>query len=117
MAWMLAAKVDEVQAGKPKLVRLKGKDIGLFYADGNYFAVLNQCPHQGAPICLGKVTGMVTSDGPGKMSYNHERQVLRCPWHHWEFDLASGKALAPIKQRLKIYPVMLRDSDILVDVP
>ena len=114
MTWIVAAKVEEVAEGKPKLIQANGKEIGVFCEDGEYFAVLNYCPHRGAPICLGKITGVVTSSGPGEMGYDHERKILRCPWHHWEFDLRSGEALAAVKQRIKTYPVMVRDGEILI---
>jgi nitrite reductase/ring-hydroxylating ferredoxin subunit len=116
MAWMFAATVDEIEAGKMKIVCINGKEIGLFHESGDYFAVLNYCPHRGAPVCLGKVTGMVTSTGPGETDYDAERKILRCPWHHWEFDLESGNALTPIRQRLKTFPVTLESGNILVDV-
>lgn len=103
--WTRAVAASEVQPGKPAIVTINGKEIGLFNENGRYYAVLNFCPHYGAPICRGRVTGAVTSCGPQQLDYDHERRVLRCPWHHWEFDLPDGRALAPIKPRLKVYEV------------
>jgi len=107
MTWHSVATVAEIRSGNPKIISVNGKEIGIFYENGRYFAVLNYCPHFGAPVCLGKVFGAVTSDEPGRLSYDADRIVLRCPWHRWEFDLETGKALTPIRQRLKTYPVQV----------
>jgi nitrite reductase/ring-hydroxylating ferredoxin subunit len=107
MSWHLAASVGEISPGKPKIVSVNGKEIGIFHEGGRYFAVLNFCPHFGAPICRGKVFGAVMADESGSQFYDSSRLVLRCPWHRWEFDLETGQALTPIRQRLKTYPVHL----------
>jgi len=111
MTWHKVAQVEEIQQGKPKIVLVKGKEVGIFYENGRYFAVLNFCPHFGAPVCLGKVFGAVTADEPGKLSYDASRLVLRCPWHRWEFDLETGVALTPIRQRLKTYSVQIDEQE------
>lgn len=116
MAWTAIAKVDEVEERKAKIAQIKGKEIGVFRVGGEFFAVLNYCPHMGAPICQGKIFGAVMADEPGQQTYDDQRQVLRCPWHRWEFDLQTGAALAPIKQRIKTYPVQVQNGEILVDI-
>ncbi len=116
MPWLIAARVDEVAEGKPRIVTLAGKEIGVFLEGGRHFAVLNFCPHAGAPVCLGKVAGCVVAAGPGQLDYDHERRVLRCPWHHWEFDLETGRALAPTREKIKTYPVRVCGEEILIDV-
>lgn len=116
MAWHEVAQVGEVAPGKPKILTVAGKELGVFYEGERYFAVLNFCPHYGAPICLGKVTGAVTSSEPGQQDYDHQRLVLRCPWHRWEFDLETGAALAPIRQRIKTYPVRREGETLWVEL-
>ncbi|MBC8102426.1 MAG: Rieske (2Fe-2S) protein [Cytophagales bacterium] len=113
--WQPVAEVGEVAPGEPKIVSVNGKEIGIFCEGGRYFAVLNFCPHFGAPICRGKVFGAVTATEPGKLSYDPDRLVLRCPWHRWEFDLETGQALTPIRQRLKTYPVQVGAPEAAAD--
>jgi 3-phenylpropionate/trans-cinnamate dioxygenase ferredoxin subunit len=70
--------------------------------------VKNSCPHQGGPLCLGRTIGLVTSSGPGDFRYEREGEILRCPWHGWEFDLATGRSIVdPTGIRVKSYPVEL----------
>ena len=78
MTRYLVAPAAEIPVGPAKIVRAGGEAIGVFQlAGGGWRAYRNLCPHAGAPVCEGTVR-----DGP--------RPVLRCPWHDWDFDLASG---------------------------
>ena len=116
MTWHLVAEPEEIAPGRPKIVEVAGKEIGVFHEGGEYHAVLNFCPHAGAPVCLGKVTGRVTCDDAGRLAYDAEARTLRCPWHHWEFDLATGRAVAPIRQKLKTYPARLTAEGVEVEL-
>ena len=42
-----------------------------------------------------------------------EGEILRCPWHGWEFDLRSGAALFDSKLQVRIYAVEVRDGSLL----
>ena len=116
MARVFAAKLEEIAPGQAKIVTLAGKEIGLIEKGGQVFAVLNYCPHRGAPICRGRVSGAVVSEAPGEADYDASRVVLRCPWHHWEFDLQTGQSLTPIRQKLKLFPVTIEGPDVFVEL-
>ena len=34
-----------------------------------------------------------------------EGEILRCPWHGWEFELSTGRLVAPLRERVKTYDV------------
>jgi len=57
--------VDEIPPGSRKVIEVDGREIGVFNVNGEYFAVLNRCPHQGGPLCKGRQTGFLTSPTPG----------------------------------------------------
>lgn len=100
------ATVAEIPPGGRKLVAVAGRAIGVFNVGGRFYAVRNSCPHQGGPLCLGPTIGLVTSDHPGDYRYEREGEILRCPWHGWEFDLATGRSVFdPARTRVKSYPV------------
>lgn len=116
MSWHSFAAFDEVQDGGPAVIReISGKSVGVFRRGDDLHAVLNHCPHAGAPICEGVVTGRVTCEN-GTPGYDAEALTLRCPWHRWEFDLPTGRAVAPIPQRLRLYPVRVNGAAVEVKV-
>ena len=48
-----------------------GRSIGVFNVQGQYYALRNQCPHQGAPLCRGKVSATPKRAGAGVDSLVH----------------------------------------------
>lgn len=111
------AKVPEIAPGGRKLVEVEGRSIGVFNVRGAFVAVLNVCPHQLAPVCLGQVRGTTLASEPGEYRWGREGEILACPWHGWEFDLLTGKALADKRKRLRLYPVVVRDDTVYLTLP
>lgn len=83
---------DLIEGGY-RLVEAGGMEIGLYRIEGKVYAWRNLCPHAGAPVCLGLVTGTTLPSEVYEYTYGKEQQVLRCPWHGWEFDLTTGSHL------------------------
>jgi 3-phenylpropionate/trans-cinnamate dioxygenase ferredoxin subunit len=106
MARHVVARVDELPEGGRLIVTVKGHSIGLFNVDGRLYGLLNRCPHQGAELCRGSVLGQIDSDGPGDYRLDESRPFVVCPWHGWEFDLATGRSyFDPRRTRVRPYPV------------
>ena len=85
--------------------------IGVFRHRGQLYAALNFCPHAGAPVCQGEMDYPISTDEPGGTTIRtFDKPTLRCPWHHWEFDLQTGQALCPISARIKVFPVREKDG-------
>jgi nitrite reductase/ring-hydroxylating ferredoxin subunit len=102
----VVAKVSDIPPGDRLIVTVAGRSIGVFNVDGRFYAVRNSCPHQGGPLCLGPTMGLATSDCPGEFKYEREGEILRCPWHGWEFDLATGRSVFdPSRTRVRSYQV------------
>jgi 3-phenylpropionate/trans-cinnamate dioxygenase ferredoxin subunit len=89
--WVVGT-VDEIAPGQRKIVDLGGRSIGVFNVRGEFFAVLNRCPHQGGPLCLGNTHGFLRPSGVGEFHYSRAGEILRCPWHGWEYDLRTGQS-------------------------
>lgn len=105
MAVHAVARVAELPPGSRKIVEIAGRSIGVFNVDGNFYALRNSCPHQGAPLCLGSVGTTPSASDPGEFRWS-EAPVLSCPWHGWEFDLATGRSVFnPHKTRVKAFQV------------
>ena len=112
MARHVVGTVAELPPGSRKIVDVEGRSIGVFNVDGNFYALRNSCPHQAAPLCRGSIKGMTTSTGPGQDQYVREGEILRCPWHGWEFDLTNGRSIFnPHKVRVKSYEVTVEAPD------
>ena len=56
MSWHRVLRAQQLAAeDAPVLVEVQGKSIGLYRSGAAVRAVLNYCPHKGAPICRGRV--------------------------------------------------------------
>ena len=115
MSWREVAVASEVGAGERKIVEVEGNSIGVFNVNGVFVAVLNVCPHELAPVCAGAVIGTTRSGRPGEYAYEKDGQILRCPWHGWEFDLLSGECLVD-KRKLKRFEVRVEGGVVFVEI-
>jgi len=69
---------------------------------GALFAIENVCPHQGGPVCEGRLSGtLVWDDENDRIEWTLDGAILTCPWHGVEFDVSSGAALGGIDMRLR----------------
>ncbi len=109
------AALSDLPAGERRLLEVNGKSIGVFNTGRQIVAVLNICPHAFAPICRGKLSGTTLPSQAGEFTWGRDNEILRCPWHGWEFDLHSGQCLTD-RRRLKRFPVHIRAGEIYVEV-
>ncbi len=114
----VVAPVHDVPPGTRKLFTVAGRPIAIFNLEGAYFGLLNRCPHQGGSLCDGLVTGLLQSFGPGQYSYSRKGEIIRCPWHGWEFDIRTGQSYCdPSRIRTKAYAVESKPGAALVEGP
>jgi nitrite reductase/ring-hydroxylating ferredoxin subunit len=98
----------DLPVGTSRIVDLEGKSVGVFNVKGSFYALKNSCPHQGAPLCVGPITGMTLPSEPGEYIYGRNGEIIRCPWHGWEFDLTTGKSIFdPESCKVKAYKVTI----------
>ena len=93
MSKHVVATVAEIPPGNRKLVTVRGRSIAVFNLGGEFFGLFNRCPHQGGPMCEGILTGLIEFDEPGHYRYSRKGEILRCPWHGWEFDVRTGQSV------------------------
>jgi nitrite reductase (NADH) small subunit len=116
MARHIVAKVEEIPPGGRKIVRVAGREVGLFNLDGTFYALKNVCPHQGARVCLGRIVGTTLPSEVYEFKYGLEGRILRCPWHEWEYDIATGESVFDPNVRVVTYPVEVVDGEIAVTI-
>ena len=104
---------DAPAPGERRMVELGGHRIGLYRVGEDLHALADRCPHRGAPLCSGSVaTSIDVRDG--ELVLGTRNGTLRCPWHKWEFDIASGRALVDARLRVRRYAVRVFDDEIVV---
>lgn len=115
----IVADADEIADGERIVIQLEGREIAVFRHDGEYFAYLNWCVHQGGPCGEGSLSGTRIAsydreEGEVKSSWEREGEILNCPWHGWEYDLTNGECLSREDIQLPSYPVEIEDGRIVV---
>jgi nitrite reductase (NADH) small subunit len=85
--------VDEVRRAGCRVVQVHGRPVGVISVGEEFFAVSDRCPHMGASMCTGSLSGTFLAAPPTELVYGRDDRVIRCPWHGWEFDLESGRSL------------------------
>lgn len=103
---------DEIPEGGHAVVQIEGREIGIYRVNGEFYAIHNYCPHQGAPICAGFVSGTTLPSDVYDYEYGRAGEIIRCPWHGWEFDLRSGKSLFSDRIRVKKYQVQVQEGKV-----
>jgi 3-phenylpropionate/trans-cinnamate dioxygenase ferredoxin subunit len=57
---------------------------------------------------------LISSAEVGQVSYAREDEVLKCPWHQWEFDIRTGNALYDPRLRVRTYEVAQEGDDVVL---
>ncbi len=118
MARHVVAAAADIPPGGKKLVVVKGREIGVFNVNGEFFALANRCPHAGGPMCEGRVGALVRSSGPGDYQLDRKGEFLRCPWHGWEFDIRTGQSWCnPGDLKIRQFNVAVEPGESLVKGP
>ncbi len=93
MSRHVVARVDEIPSGSRKIVTVNGRQIGIFNVGDAFYGLINRCPHQGAPLCQGEIVSRLVAPSPGDYRLTRTGEMIRCPWHCWEFDIRTGQSL------------------------
>jgi nitrite reductase/ring-hydroxylating ferredoxin subunit len=99
MAFLRAARKDEIPAGTIREFQVDGKTVALANVGGRFHAIDNTCLHRGGPLGQGVLDGC----------------LVTCPWHGWQYDVTSGKIAANPAVGVTCYAVEVRGEDIFVD--
>jgi 3-phenylpropionate/trans-cinnamate dioxygenase ferredoxin subunit len=114
----VVAAVADFPPGTRRLVTIKGRPIALFNIEGSYYGLFNRCPHQAGSLYHGLLTGLPRSTSPGEYSLERCGEILRCPWHGWEFDVRTGQSYCdPARVKVRNFQVEVRDGRQVVEGP
>ena len=114
----VVATVDEIPTGARKIVTVKGREIGIFNVANDFYGLINRCPHQGAPLCTGEIVSRLVAPSPGDYRLTRPGEMIRCPWHCWEFEIRTGQSLCdPNSVQARAFEVAIEPGKTLVDGP
>lgn len=101
---IVVGRVSDFENGMRKIVDVNGKSVGVFRIDDRFYALRNRCPHQFGPLCAGELAPRAVSSGPGDMRLDSGPPLIACPWHGWEYDLATGQSfMGPGRGNLAVH--------------
>jgi 3-phenylpropionate/trans-cinnamate dioxygenase ferredoxin subunit len=114
--WHDVAAFEDLRPETPLVVTIGTTSIGVKVWRDKVFAVVNRCGHAGAPMAYGEIHPTMSSPSPGAdVEVDYDKPEIRCPWHHWGFDLETGACTAPIRRpRLRIYQTRVEDGRVYV---
>ncbi|MEZ5345467.1 MAG: FAD-dependent oxidoreductase [Pyrinomonadaceae bacterium] len=96
------AKFSDLKSGEMKGIDAGGTKVLLARIGDDFHAVGATCPHYGAPLDEGVVSG---------------KRII-CPWHHACFDVTTGDLEEPPSfDALPCFKVTIRDEMVYVTVP
>ncbi len=114
----VVAKVEEIAPGTSRCVDAGGRKIALFNIDGRFFALADKCPHEAGPLSKGAMVGLSLADVPGDYRLERSGEFVRCPWHGWEFEIATGQSYCdPVGTRARSYDAKVEPGAALAKGP
>lgn len=72
--WVDAGRSEEIKEDAARELVVEGQIIAIFRYGGRLYAIDGMCAHQGGPLAEGLVEG----------------GCVTCPWHGWQYELATG---------------------------
>ncbi|MFJ8816552.1 Rieske (2Fe-2S) protein [Amycolatopsis thermoflava] len=116
MARHVVDRLSAFPAGTRRVVTVDGVEIAVFNVGGRFHALRNYCPHRGAPMCTHSPTGTMVADRPHEYRYDLEGELIRCPWHGYEFRLSDGRSVVSpdIKLRMRVYDIKVEQDDVVL---
>jgi nitrite reductase (NADH) small subunit len=108
---------DLPRPGEIRMVDVGRQRVGLFQVGGEFHALADRCPHRGAPLCsAGEVVTAIERLADGSLALGPEGALVRCPWHKWDFDIATGSCPVDRRMRVRRYSVRPDDDGVVVSL-
>lgn len=101
MPFVPVARLEEIPEGQGLLVERQGRTLALFRVGDRVHACGSVCPHEGGPLAEGWIEG----------------EVVVCPWHAYEYELATGRCRVDPDLAIPVYPVRVVEGVVEVDLP
>jgi nitrite reductase (NADH) small subunit len=116
MARHVVGPVADFPAGSHRVVSLGKLHVGIFNVGGEFHALPNICPHQFGPLCAGPVSGAMVCPSSANFTwaYAQDGEIVTCPWHGIEFEIATGRCLSSSRLKVRPYPLTVEDGHLIL---
>ena len=92
-------RIQEIQEGSAKLVRVKSEEVAVFNYQGQLCAIQNNCPHAGGQLSMGWVEG----------------EYAVCPLHGYKFHLQTGACSLDPNLKVKTFKLVAQGDGFTVE--
>ena len=100
MAFVRAARKDEIPAGTVREFQIDGLTVAIASLGDKFYAINNTCLHRGGPLGQGLLHGV----------------AVTCPWHGWQYDVTNGKVVQNPSVGVACYQTEVRGDEVFVNV-
>jgi nitrite reductase/ring-hydroxylating ferredoxin subunit len=102
LPFVKVAELSEIPEGRGTLIEHQGHTVALFNAGGGRIhATSPLCPHEDGPLGDGWIEG----------------GAVVCPWHGFDFDLATGECRVDRDLAITVYPARVTGTAVEIDLP
>jgi nitrite reductase/ring-hydroxylating ferredoxin subunit len=114
----VVCRVDELGPGELRSSQVGPIPVVVIRAsDGTLYALVAKCLHQGGPLDKGKLYEHMSSvDAVGEYVPDKTHEILKCPWHGFEYDIRTGCVIADPSRRLQQFTVREEGDEIVVEL-
>lgn len=98
--WVRLGNASEIPAGGCRVFEAGDCTVAVFKVEGSLHAIDNTCLHRGGPLGEGTLEG----------------KIVTCPWHHWQYDVTTGKTTMSSDMGVRKYPLEVRGDDVFVEL-
>ncbi|GEL20085.1 (2Fe-2S)-binding protein [Pseudonocardia asaccharolytica DSM 44247 = NBRC 16224] len=98
------------QLGPIRVVVIRAKD-------GSLHALAAKCLHQGGPLDQGRLYDhTLTTDDVGRYAMDADREIIKCPWHGYEYDIRTGATVFDETRCLQTFATREEGDQITVEL-
>lgn len=85
---------------------------------GSLCGMVDRCLHMGAPLSCGRLDHKIIAEAGivGRYAIDSSVNVLRCPWHGYEYDIETGRLITDPGRVARTVRVWEEDGEVFAEV-
>lgn len=84
---------------------------------GELRAYADRCLHMGGQLSRGVLEwSSISSTDVGEYRVERDGEILRCPWHGWQYDVETGATVFDASRKLRKFQISDIDGEIVLEV-